>query len=77
MARKQMVMGLSTQRPFEQGVATAMATAKALVSTNTFKFIGVQPYVVKPKQLIKAWKDILHEPIPEDIEQLVKQKIMN
>lgn len=77
MARKQMVMGLSTQRPFEQGIATAMATAKALVSSDTYKFIGVQPYVVKPKQLIKAWKDILHEPIPEDLEQLVKQRIMN
>lgn len=77
MAKKQMVMGLSTQRPFEQGVATAMATAKALVSTDTYKYIGVQPYVVKPKQLIKAWKEILHEPIPEDLEQLVKQKIMN
>lgn len=77
MARKQMVMGLSTQRPFEQGVATAMATAKALVSSETYKFIGVQPYVVKPKQLIKAWKEILHEPIPDDLEQLVKLKIMN
>jgi ribose transport system substrate-binding protein len=77
MARKQMVMGLSTQRPYEQGVATAMATAKALVSNDTYKYIGVQPYVVKPKQLIKAWKDILHEAIPEELEQLVKQRIMN
>ncbi len=77
MARKKMVMGLSTQRPYEQGVATAMATAKALVSDDTFKYIGVQPYVVKPRQLIKAWSDILHEPIPEDLEQQVKQKILS
>ncbi len=77
MARRQMVMGLSTQRPYEQGVATAMATAKALVSDDISKYIGVQPYIVKPKQLLKAWKDILHEPIPEDLEQLVRQKILN
>jgi len=77
MAQKKMVMGLSTQRPYEQGEATAKAVAKALVSNETFKFVGVQPYVVKPKQLIKAWKDILHETIPSDLERLVKQTVMN
>ena len=75
MAQKKMVMGLSTQKPYEQGQATALAVAKSLVSNDTFKYIAVQPYTIKPKQLLKAWKEIMHEPIPRDLEEMVRKRI--
>lgn len=61
------VKGLSAQKPYEQGKATALVVAKSLVSNNVPKYVGVQPYIVYPKQLRRAWKDILHEPMPDEL----------
>ena len=61
------VKGLSTQRPYDQGKAAALAVAKSLVSDNVPKYIGVQPYVVHEKQLKRAWKEIFFEALPEEL----------
>lgn len=58
---KGIVKGLSTQRPYEQGRALALAAAKSLVSDFVPKYIGVQPYVVEPQGLKRAWRDIFHK----------------
>ena len=55
------VKGLSTQRPYDQGKAVALAVAKSLVSDNVPKYIGVQPYVANEKQFKRAWKDTFFE----------------
>ena len=56
-----MVVGLSSQRPYEQGKAVATATARALLGKHsTNNCIGVAPYTVRASNLEKAWKDILH-----------------
>ena len=60
------VKGLSTQRPYEQGQAVALVAAKSLVSEGLPKYVGVQPYVVEERELRHAWKDIFHEPMPEE-----------
>lgn len=67
LAREEMVVGLSTQRPYEQGVAAALAVAKALLGERGFDYIGVPPCLVQPKNLLQAWKDILHESAPEEM----------
>ncbi len=74
MANGEMVRGLSTQRPYEQGEAVALATAKALLGNSQYKYIGVEPYVVMPKNLLRAWKDIVHEPAPEELEKVINRK---
>lgn len=61
------VKGLSTQKPYEQGLAAALVVAKSLVCDNVPKYVGVQPYIVYPKQLRRAWKDVMHEQLPSDI----------
>ena len=61
------VKGLSTQRPYEQGRTAAHVVAKSLLSNDVPKYVGVQPYVVDSKQLGRAWKDIFHEGMPEEI----------
>ena len=75
LAKRQMVRGLSTQRPYDQGEATALIVAKSLVSNDIPKYIGVPPYSVKPKNMVKAWKEILHESIPLTLEQELKKLI--
>jgi ribose transport system substrate-binding protein len=67
MAQNKMVIGLSSQRPFEQGVAVAWATANALLGKRQFKCIGVQPYMVTRRNLRKAWREIIKTPEPEEI----------
>lgn len=61
------VKGLSTQRPYEQGRTAAHVVAKSLLSNDVPKYVGVQPYVVDAKQLGRAWKDIFHEGMPEEM----------
>ena len=73
MARGEMVVGLSSQRPYDQGVAVATATAKVLLGTNEHRCIGVQPYTVLAKNLEKAWLDILKTRFPQDSQELIKQ----
>lgn len=72
LANEHMVKGLSSQRPYEQGVAVGLATAKALINKDKHKYIAVQPYMVESKNLLKAWKDIMSEPAPTDIEEIIK-----
>jgi ribose transport system substrate-binding protein len=74
LAKDEIVKGLSTQRPYHQGVAVGLATAKALLGQDGYKYIGVQPYVVESKNLLKAWKDITLEPAPPEIEGIVLSK---
>lgn len=57
------VKGMSTQRPYEQGAAAALVVAKSLVSNQVPKYVGVQPCVVEPEQLRRAWKEVFHEPM--------------
>lgn len=74
LAKEEMVVGMTTQRPYEQGVAVALATAKALLHKEGYKYIGVHPYVIQTKNLLRAWRDIMHEPAPEYLEKLISEK---
>jgi len=67
MANGGMVKGLSTQRLYEQGRAMALAAANALLGKEVPPFIGVTPYAVTIKNLLKAWKFIIKEMPPEEI----------
>ena len=72
MANGEFVRAMSTQRPYEQGVAVGLATAKALLGDERYKYIGVSPYIVEPKNLARAWKDILHERMPDSLAAALK-----
>ncbi|MDR1249066.1 MAG: LacI family DNA-binding transcriptional regulator [Treponema sp.] len=66
LAKGEMVRGLVAQRPYVQGTAVGLATAKALLGEGKYKYIGVSPYVVRKSELRKAWEDIFHIPAPGD-----------
>lgn len=65
MARGEMVVGLSSQRPYDQGVAVAVATAGVLLGKCENRCIGVPPYTVMAGNLEKAWKEILKTKMPD------------
>ena len=65
MARGEMVRGISAQRPYEQGEAAAMVTIQALLGKKGYKFVGVQPVVVYPRELTRYWREIIRKPAPE------------
>lgn len=58
---KGIVKGMSTQRPYEQGRAVALAVEKTLLGEEVPKYIGVQPYTVEPQGLNRAWRDVFHK----------------
>lgn len=72
LARGKMVKGMSTQRPFEQGQAAGMAVARALLGKGEYKYVGVPPYVVTADNLLRAWRDINHEPVSEEMESALR-----
>lgn len=72
MAMGGMIKGLSSQRPYEQGRAMALAAANALLGKEVPPFIGVQPYYVTPSNLIRAWQDILKEKPPTKLINALK-----
>lgn len=75
MAKGQIIKGISSQCPYEQGVAMAYAAANAMLGKNVPPFIGVQPYSVTRNNLSKAWKDIIKEKEPDTLLEVLKQKI--
>ncbi len=67
------VKGMSTQRPYEQGRVAARVVAKSLISQDIPRYVGVQPYTIKPDSLQRAWKDIFHSDPPIEIKKLRKK----
>lgn len=59
LKRKEIVVGLSSQRPYDQGVAVAIAAAKVLLGKEERKCIGMPAYRVDSECLEKAWKDLM------------------
>lgn len=74
LAKEEMVKGLSSQKPYQQGIAVGLATAKALLGHDVHKYIGVPPEVVESKNLLKSWRNIIMEPAPSEIEKLFMRK---
>lgn len=70
LSERKFVIGLSSQRYYEQGIAIANATAKALLGHTEHKSICVQPYQVLPTNLKRAWTDIIRSREPEFIKYI-------
>lgn len=65
LAAQDMVIGLSSQRPYDQGVVTAIAAARVLLGKNNGKCIGVPPYRIEKSSLEKAWKELRKTKMPD------------
>ena len=59
LSKNEYVIGVSSQHPFEQGTAAAVAAVKAMLGKSYHKCIGVQPHIVNKDNLEKAWQEIV------------------
>lgn len=75
MAKGGMVKTISAQCPYEQGEAIALAAANALLGKRTPSFIGIEPVLVTPENLLKTWSDIFKENPPAELRQAVREHL--
>ncbi|MCX5512974.1 substrate-binding domain-containing protein [Kaistia algarum] len=74
IAQDGMIKGLGAQRPYDQGVAIAMATAYGLLDKPAPAFIAVPPLPVVRANLLQAWKEAYHKDAPKELADLVAKK---
>lgn len=73
MAKGGMIKMISAQCPYEQGQAIALAAANALLHKKTPSFIGIEPIIVTPENLLKSWKKVFKEEPFAQLKQAMKE----
>jgi len=68
-----MIKMISAQSPYEQGVASALAAAGALLGKKMPKFVAIEPISITPANLLKSWKTVFKEDAPQEIRNALKQ----
>lgn len=74
IAEDGMIKGLGAQRPYDQGVAIAMATAYGLIDKPAPAFVAVPPLPVVRANLLDAWKEAYHTNAPKELSDLLAKK---
>jgi len=67
MAANGYIAGISTQRPYTQGVTEATAGALALIGESLPSYISVPPLAVSRDTLAESYETIYRIPLPEEM----------
>ena len=67
MAQNGFIAGISSQRPYDQGVAEAKAGALTLIGETTPPYIVVPPVKVERSNLAESYKTIYRVDLPEEM----------
>ena len=67
MAKKGFIAGISSQRPYDQGVAEAKVGLLALIGEKTPPYVVVPPLAVTRDNLAKSYKTIYRKDLPADM----------
>lgn len=73
MAQDGFIAGISSQRPYDQGVAEAKVGALALIGEKTPSYVVVPPLKVTRKTLPEAYKTIYRVDLPAEMGQALGQ----
>ena len=73
MAQDGFIAGISSQRPYDQGVAEAKVGALALIGEKTPSYVVVPPLKVTRKTLPEAYKTIYRVDLPAEMGQALSQ----
>lgn len=73
MAQDGFIAGISSQRPYDQGVAEAKIGALALIGEKTPSYVVVPPLKVTRKTLPEAYKTIYRVDLPAEMTQALSQ----
>jgi ribose transport system substrate-binding protein len=67
MAKKQLVVGLGAQRPFDQGVTEARAAALSLLNQQVPPYLAWNSLAVTHDNVLDAWKTVYHADPPKQL----------
>ncbi|MFO1142476.1 MAG: substrate-binding domain-containing protein [Amaricoccus sp.] len=73
MAEGGFIAGISSQRPYDQGVAEATVGALALIGEKTPSYVVVPPLKVERSNLAEAYKTIYRTDLPADMQSALSQ----
>jgi ribose transport system substrate-binding protein len=73
MAQNGFIAGISSQRPYDQGVAEATVGALTLIGEKTPSYVVVPPLKVTRKTLPEAYKTIYRVDLPAEMGQALSQ----
>lgn len=73
LAKKDLVVGLGAQRPYEQGVTEARLGALALLGEQTPPYVALNALPVDHGNVLEAWKQVYNEDAPADLEKSYKK----
>jgi ribose transport system substrate-binding protein len=68
LAKKQLVVGLGAQVPFDQGVTEARLGAGALIGKKAPAYVALSALPVDHDNVLEAWKQVYHQDAPKDLQ---------
>ena len=72
MAKRELIMGIASQRPYDQGVTEAKLAAYALLGKPAPAYVALPAAPVTRDTLLAAWQEIYHQPATPKIQQSMK-----
>lgn len=72
IAQDGMIRGVGAQRPYDQGVALAMASAYAMLDKEVPPFITVPPLPVVKANLLDSYWEAYHTDAPKELSDILK-----
>ena len=75
LANEDIILGLSAQKAYDQGVAAGQATAKALLNQRGYEYIGISPCIVERQNLLSARREVMHENAPDELAKILKNEL--
>jgi ribose transport system substrate-binding protein len=74
LAKKELIVGLGAQRPYDQGVAEArLAAAACIGKTGLPNFVALGALPVSHKNVLEAWKTVYSVDAPESVSSVYKK----
>ena len=67
LAHGGLVKGLGAQRPYDQGVAEALAMMKSLIGAETPPWVALPAFPVTQANVLTAYKEIFHTAAPKEL----------
>ena len=73
LAKKQLVVGLGAQRPFDQGITEARLGAGSLIGKKAPAYVALSALPVEHDNVLQAWKQVYHADPPSDLSKSFKK----
>lgn len=72
MAQREFIMGIGSQRPFDQGVTEAKLAGYGLLGKAAPPYVALPSLAVTRANLLEAWQEVYHAPAPKLLQVAMK-----